>query len=173
MNIREHRYNIGPFIRAVTDNMYKLMAYKDEYEVARLHADPKFKEQLDEQFEGKYKLSYLLAPPMMGTKKRRFGGWMRYVFIVLAKMKFLRGTKFDPFGYTVERKLERKTIKEYDKIIRYLSNNLNADNVEIAVRIAELPEKIRGYGHLKLQSLNTVKALEYKLLKEFNTHVKN
>ena len=173
VNIREHRYNIGPFIRAVTDNMYKLMAYKDEYEVARLHADPKFKEQLDEQFEGKYKLSYLLAPPMMGTKKRRFGGWMRYVFIVLAKMKFLRGTKFDPFGYTVERKLERKTIKEYDKIIRYLSNNLNADNVEIAVRIAELPEKIRGYGHLKLQSLNTVKALEYKLLKEFNTHVKN
>ena len=142
---------------AVARYLFKLMAYKDEYEVARLHTDTKFLDKIQAQFEGDFKVVHHLAPPMLAKKndkgelqKRAFGGWVRPAMGVLAKMKGLRGTAFDPFGHTEERKMERQLIADYCATIEaILAKGLTAERLPVAVDLARIPEDIRGYGHVK------------------------
>ncbi|HKX95514.1 MAG TPA: DUF6537 domain-containing protein, partial [Methylibium sp.] len=145
---------------AVARYLFKLMAYKDEYEVARLHADPAFHARLAAQFDGAVKLGYHLAPPLLAKKnaqgelqKRPYGPWMLGAFRLLAKLKRLRGTAFDPFGHTAERREERALIAEYRATIDELLAGLTAANIGQAAEIARLPEEIRGYGHVKARHL--------------------
>ena len=146
--------------------LYKLMAYKDEYEVARLHSAPEFMQSLSSQFEGDYKLAFYLAPPLISRvdqatgrpQKIRFGSWMLPAFKLLAKFKFLRHTAFDPFGYTAERKLERQLITDYKTTIEDLVAQLTPDKVDDLITIAGLPMTIRGYGHVKLASVERYQA---------------
>jgi indolepyruvate ferredoxin oxidoreductase len=150
---------------AVARYLFKLMAYKDEYEVARLHTDKSFHAKIAAQFEGDYKLHYHLAPPLIAKKneqgelvKRPFGPWMLTAFRVLAKLKGLRGTAFDIFGKTEERRTERALISEYRAAIEELLAGLNANNLALAVDIARIPEDIRGYGHVKERHLVSARA---------------
>jgi indolepyruvate ferredoxin oxidoreductase len=149
---------------AVARYLFKLMAYKDEYEVARLHSDPAFKAKVAAQFEGDYQLKYHLAPPFMAKSndkgeliKQPFGAWMGTAFGMLAKFKGLRGGAFDFFGKTAERKEERALIGEYRACIDELLAGLNAARLDQAVEIARLPEDIRGYGHVKSRHLAAVR----------------
>ncbi|HEY0289492.1 MAG TPA: indolepyruvate ferredoxin oxidoreductase family protein [Pseudomonas sp.] len=142
---------------AVAFSYLKLLAYKDEYEVARLYSNGEFTRQLQAQFEGDYRLEFHLAPswlakrdPHSGTpRKRSFGPWMLKAFNVLATFKFLRGTAFDPFGRSLERQQERGLINNYEADIELILSHLNASNRHTALSLARLPEKIRGYGHVK------------------------
>ena len=145
---------------AVARYLFKLMAYKDEYEVARLHTDPAFTAKVAGMFEGDYKLVHHLAPPVIAKKNERgelvkqpFGPWIRSAFGLLAKLKSLRGTALDPFGRTDERKTERALITEYQDCISELLATLSADNRALAAEIARIPEDIRGYGHVKERHL--------------------
>jgi indolepyruvate ferredoxin oxidoreductase len=140
--------------------LFKLMAYKDEYEVARLHTDRSFLDRVEGMFEGDYKLNYHLAPPIIAKKnakgqlqKQKFGPWMLTGFRFLAKLKGLRGTALDVFGRTEERKTERALIGEYRASIEEVIGALRADNHALALEIAALPEQIRGYGHVKERNL--------------------
>jgi len=141
---------------AVARYAFKLMAYKDEYEVARLYTSGDFQRRVAQQFEGKYKIRFHLAPPLFAKKdadghliKKEFGPWMLTAFRVLAKFRFLRGGMFDIFGRTHERRTERKLIADYFTDIKVLLAGLSPDNVALAVEIASVPERIRGYGHVK------------------------
>jgi indolepyruvate ferredoxin oxidoreductase len=145
---------------AVARYLFKLMAYKDEYEVARLQSDPAFLAKIAAQFEGDYTLNYHLAPPLTAKKnaagelqKSKFGPAMLTGFKWLAKLKGLRGTAFDVFGRTEERKTERALIDEYKASIDELLGSLNAGNLALATEIARIPEDIRGYGHVKERHL--------------------
>ncbi len=149
---------------AVARYLFKLMAYKDEYEVARLHADTRFLAKVAAQFEGEmgkdYQLAYHLAPPSLASKnargelqKQRFGPWMLSAFKVLARLKGLRGTPFDPFGRNEERRVERELIAEYRESIEELLRGLGPASLALAVEIARIPEMIRGYGHVKARHL--------------------
>ena len=149
---------------AVARYLFKLMAYKDEYEVARLHADAKFLDRIGAQFQGEmgkdYQLHYHLAPPMIAKQndkgelqKQSFGPWMLSAFRVLAKLKGLRGTPFDPFGRTEERRTERALIAEYCDSIDEVLRSLGPANLALAAEIARVPEMIRGYGHVKARHL--------------------
>jgi indolepyruvate ferredoxin oxidoreductase len=140
--------------------LFKLMAYKDEYEVARLHTDRSFLERVNGMFEGDFKLNYHLAPPLTAKKnakgelqKQKFGPAMLTGFRVLAKLKGLRDTPLDIFGRTEERKAERALIGEYRASIEEVLAGLTADNHALALEIASLPEQIRGYGHVKDRNL--------------------
>ncbi len=164
--------NSDTLLRAVTKYVHKLMAYKDEYEVARLHADPAFRRKLDEQFEGDYKLEFNLAPPGIARKdkfsgeprKIQLGPWMMNAFRLLRHLKFLRGTALDPFGKTVERRKERALVEEYKEVLDEVLNNLSSENIEVAVELASLPEKIRGYGHVKERHLAAYEIEKQRLL---------
>jgi indolepyruvate ferredoxin oxidoreductase len=147
--------------KAVARYYFKLLAYKDEYEVARLYSDATFRKQLEAQFEGDYQLQFHLAPSWLSKpdavtgqpRKRSFGPWMLKAFGVLARFKFLRGSVLDPFGHSAERRLERELIEEYEANVAYLLGELNAGNYRTAVALAEIPEQIRGYGHVKEAAL--------------------
>ena len=150
---------------AVARYLFKLMAYKDEYEVARLHTDKAFMDKIAAQFEGDFKLVHHLAPPLSAAKnekgelvKKPYGPWMRNAFGLLAKMKGLRGTAFDIFGKTEERRTERALIVEYRACIDELLAGLTADKLALAVEIAHIPEDIRGYGHVKERHLKAARA---------------
>ncbi|MDH0381674.1 indolepyruvate ferredoxin oxidoreductase family protein [Comamonas aquatica] len=145
---------------AVARYLFKLMAYKDEYEVARLHTDPAFTAKIADMFDGDYKLVHHLAPPLSAAKdaqghlvKKSYQPWIRSAFGVLAKLKGLRGTPLDLFGRTAERRTERALIVEYRDCITQLLPQLTADKLELAVQIARIPEDIRGYGHVKERHL--------------------
>ena len=161
---------------AVAQNYFKLMAYKDEYEVARLYSDPAFLKKIQTQFEGDYQLRFHLAPPLISrldpvtgeAEKREFGPWMMNVFKTLTKLKGLRGGAFDIFGYTAERRMERRLVDDYEQTVRALLKDLNTENHAIAVQIAAVPEQIRGFGHVKIKQLDTAKAREAELLSVFN-----
>lgn len=161
---------------AVARNFAKLMAYKDEYEVARLHSDPAFKAQLLETFEEGARYKYNLAPPLFSKrdpqtghlKKREFGEWMGAAFNILARFKGLRGTPLDVFGYTDERKMERRLITHYEQQMLALLEHLTPGNHAIAIQIASLPVQIRGFGHVKEANVEKVQALEPKLLADFH-----
>jgi indolepyruvate ferredoxin oxidoreductase len=157
---------------AVARNYAKLLAYKDEYEVARLHADMAFAARIDRQFEGDYRLKFHLAPPLFARRdprtghlvKREYGPWMLPVFRLLAKLKFLRGTAFDPFGRTDERKQERALIGEYERLVGALLADLTPANHGLAVELASVPDDIRGYGHVKQAHLEKAKRKQAELL---------
>ncbi|MBN8988871.1 MAG: indolepyruvate ferredoxin oxidoreductase family protein [Rhizobiales bacterium] len=165
--------------RAVANNLFKLMAYKDEYEVARLYRSPDFNAALKQQFEGDFTLRFHLAPPSLAKpkagnappRKRAFDSWMMSFFALLVRLKVLRGTAFDPFGYTDERRMERRLIDEYRMLIEHLLARLSPASLGPAVRLAALPEKIRGYGHVKKASVETVKREEQLLLQQFDAIV--
>ncbi|ACB36159.1 pyruvate ferredoxin/flavodoxin oxidoreductase [Leptothrix cholodnii SP-6] len=149
---------------AVARYLFKLMAYKDEYEVARLHGDAAFAARIASQFEGDYKLVHHLAPPILGKTdaqgqplKQAFGPWMHRVMPMLARLKFLRGSTFDPFGRTEERRTERALIGEYRACVEELLTGLSAERLTQAVEIARLPEDIRGYGPVKERHLAAVR----------------
>jgi indolepyruvate ferredoxin oxidoreductase len=153
--------------RAVAVSLLKLMAYKDEYEVARLHASEDFRRDLLREFEGPLKLTYHLAPPMLGPRKIALGSWMSRVFQVLAALKGLRGTPFDPFGYTLERRTERALVQQYRRSIRRLLAALHPASYSLAIAIAELPQGIRGFGHVKRAALERVRSDENRLWSSF------
>jgi indolepyruvate ferredoxin oxidoreductase len=161
----------GSLAHAVARNLAKLMAYKDEYEVARLHSDPAFRERLAQTFEGDFTVKFNLAPPMLAKRdanghlvKREFGPWMAHAFRWLAPLKFLRGTAFDPFGRTAERKTERALIEQYRADIESLLLRLSAANHAAAVELAELPDAIRGFGHVKEAAMHQAARLREALL---------
>jgi indolepyruvate ferredoxin oxidoreductase len=164
------------FSEAVARSLFKLMAYKDEYEVARLYTDGAFLAQLADTFDGdRLRLRFHLAPPILGRKdpvtgrprKTTFGPWVLPLFRILARLKGLRGTKLDIFGYTKERRTERQLVVDYIALIDRLLSKLSGENYDIAVRIAELPLKIRGFGHVKERNLQAVKTEEVALLAQF------
>jgi len=160
---------------AVAQYLFKLMAYKDEYEVARLHTATAFRNKISAMFEGDYKLKFHLAPPLFARHdakghliKQEFGAWMMQAFGVLAKFKFLRGTPFDPFGYTAERKQERALIAQYQQTLEILLARLNEANLTQAVAIASIPEEIRGYGHVKERHLLAAQSKHAELMRMFD-----
>ncbi|MDP3669296.1 MAG: indolepyruvate ferredoxin oxidoreductase family protein [Telluria sp.] len=160
---------------AVARYFYKLMAYKDEYEVARLYTDGAFAEKVAGMFEGDVKLKFHLAPPLLAKRdaqghlvKQEFGPWMMKAFKLLARFKGLRGGAFDIFGYTGERKMERALIGQYRDTVAGLLPKLNADNLSQAVAIASIPEDIRGYGHVKERHLKAAREKEAALLAAFD-----
>ncbi len=164
------------FAEAVARYLFKLMAYKDEYEVARLYADPAFLRQLKNEVDGdNLRLTFHLAPPLLARhdkvtgepRKMSFGPWMLALFGVLAKFKFLRGTALDVFGYTIERKTERQLVHDYETLLDELIAKLAPENHHLAVGLAAIPEKIRGFGHVKLRHLTAAKADEAALLEQF------
>ena len=165
----------GQFAEAVARNFYKLMAYKDEYEVARLYTDGEFLRKLNQQFDGDFKLSFHLAPPLLSRRnekgelvKRQFGPWAFKAFGLLAKARCLRGTPFDIFGYTEERKMERGLIAEYEKVITELCSRLTRENLPGAVQIANVPDEIRGYGHVKHANFELAAVREAELMHRFS-----
>jgi indolepyruvate ferredoxin oxidoreductase len=152
--------------RAVAINYAKLLAYKDEYEVARLYTDGRFEKQIRDQFDGDFKIKFNLAPPIMGggkdalgrPKKRAFGPWMMPVFRLLAKMRHLRGTAFDIFGQSPDRRLERDLIAGYEKDVAHVLSVLSPLTLDTAIEILSLPDRIRGYGPVKEKSVEQAKA---------------
>jgi indolepyruvate ferredoxin oxidoreductase len=162
--------------RAVAINYAKLLAYKDEYEVARLYTDGGFEKQLSDQFEGDYKISFHLAPPMFGSKKDALGrpvkksydgSRMKPVFRLLARMKGLRGTPFDVFGYSTERRLERDLIAGYEKDVAFVLDRLAPVNIESAIALLSLPDRIRGYGPVKEKAVADTKVRYAELVRDF------
>ena len=160
---------------AVARYYFKLLAYKDEYEVARLYTDGSFREALERHFEGDYKLEFHLAPPLLNPRdpdsgkpiKKTYGPWMMKAFGLLARMKFLRGTALDPFGRTAERRIERRLITDYEALIEEILGKLDHDRHRTAVALASLPEQIRGYGHVKQAHLDKVAKRQEELLTAF------
>lgn len=163
-----------PLSEAVARYLFKLMAYKDEYEVARLHTERAFTDRIGRMFEGDYRLLHHLAPPLIARKndrgepiKRTFGPWVRSALGLLARMKGLRGTALDPFGRTPERRTERALIVQYRACIEELLADLSADRLPLAVEIACIPEEIRGYGHIKQRHLDTVRPRWERLMAQW------
>jgi indolepyruvate ferredoxin oxidoreductase len=159
---------------AAARGYHKLLAYKDEYEVARLYASPEFEKALSEQFEGRRKLEFHLAPPLLARRDRatgeprkmRFGPWMLPAFRLLAKGKRLRGTAFDIFGYSAERRLERQMIADYERLLDEIAQRLTPETHRAAVALAALALDIKGYGHIKLRNYKAAKTKEEALLAE-------
>jgi len=170
--------NASALSEAVARYYFKLLAYKDEYEVARLYSSDAFRKQVEAAFDGdNLRYTFHLAPPILGRKdpntglprKTSFGPWMMKGFGLLAKLKGLRGTPFDIFGYTAERKTERKLITDYEALIAEVLTKLNSRNHDAAVALASIPEKIRGYGHVKARHLTAAKREEADLLAKFRS----
>jgi indolepyruvate ferredoxin oxidoreductase len=152
---------------AVAKNLFKLMSYKDEYEVARLYTDGSFAKKLSEKFDGNFRLKFYLAPPIFAKRdkagrlqKKEYGGWMLHAFHLLARLKFLRGTSYDPFGRTAERQMERRLVEDYFAMIDQRTAALTAAQIPLVTNLARIPEMIRGYGHIK--EANIAKAIAEK-----------
>ncbi len=167
----------GSLTAAVARYGFKLMAYKDEYEVARLYSDGRFAKQIASRFTGEYTLRYHLAPPLLSRRdlvtghprKVTYGPWMRTAFAVLARLKGLRGTPLDFFGRSAERRMERRLIADYFDTVAELVGGLSADNLPLAVEIACIPEQIRGYGHIKQASAAKADQRRLELLATFRS----
>ena len=164
------------FSKAVATNYFKLMSYKDEYEVARLYSNNEFVKKIKQSFEGNFKINFYLAPPIFSTKdkvtgnslKTKYGPWVMTLFKIISKFKFLRGTSFDPFGYLSERKNERKLIKDYKNCILDIGTKLSKNNYDIAVDIASVPDQIRGFGHVKEKNIKVAEDCQNNLIMTFN-----
>ncbi len=164
--------------KTVARNYSKLLAYKDEYEVARLYSSDSFREKLTAQFDGKMKLSVHLAPPILPgkdvatgrPKKREFGTWIFPVFKALASLKGLRGTALDVFGYTAERKMERGLITDYEQTIDKVLNNLSSEKLSLACEIANLPDMIRGFGPVKEKNVELAASTKTTLMDRWDNH---
>lgn len=165
------------FARAVARTSSRLMAYKDEYEVARLFSSESFRKQLNDMFEGDFRVRFNLAPPLLARRGRdgrprkvELGSWMMMAFRLLSRFKGLRGTMFDPFGYMAHRKLERQLIGEYEKLVAGMLGALSADNYDTAVEIAALYGNVRGYDVVKDANVTSVRSQSAKLLAAFAGH---
>ncbi|THJ33396.1 indolepyruvate ferredoxin oxidoreductase family protein [Lampropedia aestuarii] len=169
--------------QAVARYYFKLLAIKDEYEVARLHTDPAFLDSVKQRFEGDYRLVFNLAPPLLAKRdastgepsKQEFGAWILPVFRVLARMKSLRGTRLDVFGYTAERRQERALIGAYEQHIAAVleagQSGLDAAQYQAALELLSLPEHIRGYGHVRERHLAQTRQREAALLQALQRRV--
>ncbi len=163
------------FSVAVAKYYFKLMSYKDEYEVARLHTSKEIKEYIEDQLEGNYKIEYSLAPPILRGRDKTTGRYPKkklpsityYFFNVLKRFKFLRGTRFDIFGMTKHRNIERALISEYKDMINKVLNSLNNDNYNAAIKIASLPDHIKGYDVVKEANIEKTKLLKEQYFNEF------
>ncbi len=171
-----HIKGADAFVRQVALTLARLMAYKDEYEVARLYTDPKFKQRLRDQFAGDFVLTFHLAPPLLPgrdaggrPKKRRFGAGTLRLFRLLAAMKGLRGTAFDPFGYTAERRMERRLIGDYRVLIDRIAGELDPSNLPAAIELAAAATRIAGYGPVKDAALKSYEEQLPSLLQAFET----
>ena len=170
--VERDRVGGGRLAEAVARYAFKLMAYKDEYEVARLHTDGSFRARISAQFEGDYTLRYHLAPPTLirpdaasgVATKRSFGPWMEVAMRGLARLSFLRGTAFDPFGRTAERREERALIADYESLVDELAARLDSANHAKAIELARIPEHICGYGHVKQAHLAIARAKQAEAL---------
>jgi indolepyruvate ferredoxin oxidoreductase len=175
--IEKDRVNSTKLTEAVARYYAKLLAYKDEYEVARLHADAGFRAKIESMFEGDYRVVYHLSPPLLARKdptsgeprKMRFGSWVYPVFKVLRAMRGLRGTPFDVFGYTEERRTERALIREYEETVERLVAGLTAQNHALAVQIATIPDEIRGFGYIKARSIGPARKKRDELLARYES----
>ena len=162
---------------AVALNFFRLMAYKDEYEVARLYSDGRFMEQVNQQFEGDFSLRLHMAPPLIAKRdpvsgqlqKREFGPWMLKLMPLLARMRGLRGGAWDIFGRTDERRMERQLISEYENTMAEVLAGLTHDNHAMATRIAEVPDRMRGFGHVKEKAVAKAKETEAEMLEFFRS----
>jgi indolepyruvate ferredoxin oxidoreductase len=167
--------NADNVTRAVAESLFKLLAYKDEYEVARLYSDGEFRRTLDKTFVGHYKLRFHLAPPLLARRdpvtgrprKMEFGSWLLPLFRLLRHLKFLRGTALDPFGHSADRRMERRLIEEYESLIDVLASGLNEKNYAQAVELANLPRLIRGFGIVKARSVEQTRQKRQELLGKF------
>ena len=171
---QQHAPGCTALAEAVARYYFKLLAYKDEYEVARLYTSGEFQRRLQQQFEGDYQVRFHLAPPLFAKRddngqlvKKEYGPWMFKAFGLLAKLKFLRGGPLDIFGRTDERRGERQLIADYEATIELLLKDLSAERVALAVEIASIPEHIRGFGHVKERHLHAAKAREAALLAQW------
>jgi indolepyruvate ferredoxin oxidoreductase len=154
-----------PLTAAVARGFYRLMSYKDEYEVARLYTTGEFERTVREQFDGEIRMRFHLAPPLLSKRnergelvKRAWGPWIFTAFRLLARLRGLRGTAFDLFGYTEERRMERKLIEDYENMIRAVLLELDAERRDLAVTLASFPDQIRGFGHVKEGNVKTALA---------------
>jgi indolepyruvate ferredoxin oxidoreductase len=176
-NAEAEKTGSNKLAEAVARGYHRLLAYKDEYEVARLHADGMFEKKIAGLFEGGYKVAYHLAPPLLARRdphtgeprKMRFGPWIAPVFKLLKRLKGLRGTPFDLFGYTEERRMERALIAEYEACIERLLAGLTPQNHALAVQIAALAEDMRGFGHIKKRNVEAARKKRDELLARFTT----
>jgi len=167
--------NAGRLAMAVARYYFKLLAYKDEFEVARLYSDGSFQRQLDAEFEGDFRIQLHIAPQLFfprdpdtgRAKKIQLLGWALPFFLLISKFKFLRGTPFDIFAMTAHRKLERRLITDYEATVALLLDGLSPDNLSVAVDIASVPEHIRGFDLVKEEQLESAKAKEAELLEAF------
>ena len=165
--------------RVVAQQLFKLMAYKDEYEVARLYTDGTFQARLAAQLKGNYSLRFHLAPPLLSkadpktgnVKKREFGPWVMPLFRLLAKLKWLRGTPWDLFALSTERKQEREDLARYEADLAEVCETLTPDNYPAAQELLNLPEKLRGYGHVKARNRDALLARRSQLLGEFRGEI--
>ena len=162
--------------KAVAKSYHKLLAIKDEYEVARLYTDGTFKKKINDQFSGNFKLKFHMAPPIFEKrdkvtgviKKREFGPWMLSALKIIANLKFLRGGMFDIFGYSAERKMERSLIKEYENQVQLVLDKLNKENYQLCLEILEMPLSYKGYGHVKEKNIVAGKEKLDRLLRELD-----
>lgn len=164
------------FAREVAVSLYKLMAYKDEYEVARLHVETGFFERIREQFDGKLSLRFHLAPPLLARKdeqghlvKKAYGPWVAVVFKALAKLKGLRGTPFDPFGYTAERRSERQAIRDFEALMSGIAAELDHQRMAIAMELARLPQAVKGFGHVRDRNARAVTLKQAELMRRWKS----
>lgn len=165
----------------IAKNLFKLMAYKDEYEVARLYSSAEYRQALEAQFDGDYSLRFHFAPPLLsrndpitGTpRKMSFGPWMGGALRILSKFKFLRGRCMDPFGYSDERKIERRLIVEYQLLIDRVFDSVNLSSVSLARELLDLPQSIRGYGHMKSASIRQYRSRLVELTEIFEDANRN
>lgn len=163
--------------RAVAQQLYRFMAYKDEYEVARLFAETDFMKEVENTFEGDFKVHFHLAPPLLNgetdaqgrPKKRRFGPWMFRAFRLLAKLRGLRGTLADPFRYSADRKLDRAMLRDYQSLVSRIGAELNTSNFETFLQLAELPADVRGFGPVREQAAENIKEKRSQLTRALDT----
>jgi indolepyruvate ferredoxin oxidoreductase len=167
-----------PLSKVAATQLARLMAYKDEYEVARLYSRPEFMQQLRSRFAGEpgqdYQVKLSLSPPLLAARdargrprKQQYGQWLLSVFPYLARMKALRGTVFDVFGYSHERRQERQLIEDYQHMIKQVTDNLNAENMDKALQLLELPKTVRGFGYIKQAALDRFQQDSRKLRESF------
>ncbi len=173
--LEQNNFNKDSLVEVVARSLFKLMAYKDEYEVARAYTDDSYRLKLEAQFDGDYKIKFYFAPPLFATRdpltgqplKKEYGSSMWWLLKILAPLKVLRGSMFDPFGYLPERKQERQLILDYQSLLSEIINNLTPENYEWAVQLASLPMQIRGFGHVKERAIRAFQIEEKSVLKKF------
>ena len=164
-------------LEATARSLFKLMAYKDEYEVARAYTDKSYRLKLETQFDGDYKIKFHFAPPLFAVRdpvtgqplKKEYGSWMWWALKTLAPLKILRGSVFDPFGYLGERKKERQLVFNYQSLLREIIENLTSENYQLAIELASLPMQIRGFGRIKTLAIKDFEIREKRILNKFRT----